>query len=1543
MKRFLLACLLLSPLFAPAAPVESKPPLAASPTLSVTISGNDTFCPDGGTVLSSNVTGAVGAVSYQWRRNGNNISGATGTTYTATQAGDYTLRVTDASPPNATSNAISVSQSNLNATAITGPNEFCAGSSTTLTANRTGGTGPFTYQWKLGANNAPGTSTNATYQASQPGSYTVVITDSRGCTDTSPTRNVTQNPAPTVTVATTSDVICSGGSVNLTATPGSGTPPYSYQWKRGATNVGPNSASYNNVTTAGSYTVVVTDNNGCTVTSAAVVIATSNLAVQAIGGTAEFCAGSNTTLSANFTGGNDPYTYQWRRDGNVVGGNTSTLNVNTAGSYTVRITDSKGCFVESPARNVTQNPLPTANAGPGGTFTGTQTYSLAGVTTGSGGTGGLSFSWSTNPSVPISPIPTNATPTIGPFTQNTAVNLTVTDSKGCQATSSAAITFAPCTVTASVAAPATDVLCSPGQTIALNATAGGGTPAYTYQWKKDGANVGTNSSTYTVDAAGSYTVTITDSKGCAATSAARIITQSNLAVGTPGGTAEFCAGASTTLTANPTGGTGPYAYQWKKDGANVGTNAATLSVNAAGSYTVVVTDAKGCSVTSAARNVTQNPVPSANAGPGGTFTGTETYSLAGVTTGSGTNQPLTYAWSTSTGGVPINNPAASNPVIGPFTQSTTVQLTVTDSKGCQATSTSAISFVPCTVTASVAASPSQVICTPGQTITLTATAGGGNPAYTYQWKRDGQNTGTNAPTLNVTTAGSYTVTVTDTKGCAVTPAATVITQSTLATGTPNGASEFCANTSITLTANQSGGVGPFTYQWRNGGNNVGSNANTLNVNAAGSYSVIITDSQGCTVTSGPKAVAVNPVPSASAGPGKSLVCNEDYNLTGVTTGAGGTGGLSYAWSTSPGVPINNASAANPIIGPFPDVRNYTVNLTVTDSKGCQATSSAIVTKGNNPLSASINAPFNTICPGATVTITSSVNGNSGGPNYQWQNNNNDIGGQNGSQFVAGNAGNYRLVVTDNRGCRAESNTIGLNNSNLNASISSSTNFRYCEKGQANFARLTVNPSGGAGSYQYRWNNANNQSIQTIDVFAGFYSVTVTDAQGCQFRTADVEVFALQRPKADAGPGIVLTGDEKYDLTKFTNYTPATGGRPSYSYRWTSAPDTAVKATVEKPILGEFTRTNIVSLIVTDANGCVSDPDTATVRYLPCQLTNRIVGNNYVCNNNTTLLTANAANGWGEVRNYRYQWRLGTQALSADSAKLTVTRGGLYAVTAIDTRGCRRTDTIQVAQLPELLVSVSGPASYCRGSNESLVARVQNGAPRYVFEWRNGEIPLAGDSARYFLQGGGTYLVKVTDSRGCTGVLAQPITVVEKGQTLSAVVIPPNGPTTVYAPATVKLAAQTGPDYTYQWMKDNKEIAGATTPNYEVTPQKDPGKANYAIRVGNTEGCFATSAALTVEVIIPTAVGPVKIGEFAMSAFPSPTSGRIQVNVSLEKPAPATFHLTDLKGRTLTTRVSPFTDTRHTAEFDLSTQPNGLYLLRVEANGEHTVQKVVKAN
>lgn len=1538
MKRFLLSVLLLIPLYVPATPVENPPASAPSFVCAVSITGFDTYCVDGFTRLTANVTGNVGPlITYQWRRNGSNISpGGTNSTYDVTTAGTYSVVVAGVScTPSVTSANFIVSQSTLAAQAITGGNEFCAGISTTLTANSSGGTVPYSYQWKLNGGNVGFNAT--THVPNAAGNYTVEITDNRGCKVASPAKAVTQNASPTATIAAgPSDVICAGGNVDLTATASGGAGGYSYQWKRGAINVS-TANPFNDITTAGSYTVVAKDSKGCEGTSAATVLSNSTLAVQAITGNAEFCAGSSTQLTANFSGGVGPYTYEWFLGATKLSTTASIHNANTAGSYTVTVSDSKGCSLTSAARVVSQNPLPSANAGPGATRTGNETYSLAGVTTGSGGTGALTYAWSTNPIVAGNGS-TAAQPTFGPFSQNTTISLTVTDAKGCSASSSAAVNYAACSVTASVTAnPSSAVInCQPGQsTITLSATPGGGTPAYTFAWRLSGSTVGTGA-TYNATAAGSYTVIVSDTKGCSVTSAPLVVTTNNLSTGTITGSGEFCAGSFSRLSASPSGGSGAFTYSWRRDGNPVGSGA-TYDANAPGAYTLVVTDSKGCTATSATKTVVQNPVPVANAGPGATRSGTETYSLAGVTTGSGGTGALTYAWSTS----PIvagNGSTASNPTFGPFFQNTTISLTVTDSKGCTAFSQATVTFQPCTLTVAVAPTPTDVLCTPGASTTLIATPANGTPPYSYQWRSGGSNlTGQINGNLSVSTAGAYSVVVTDAKGCVVTSSTINVTQSTLAVNSISGPTEFCAGTSFLLTANRTGGVEPFSYEWKRGADVVSTNA-TLSTNTGGSYTVKITDSKGCSATSPARVVTENPLPSANAGPDVTKVCDENHTIPG-TVASGGTPGYTYAWNTSPGVNGNGSTASNPTFGTFS--QTTTLTLTVRDSKGCTSTDNATVTKGENPLNVSISSPFTTICPDKSITFNSSVSGNQGA-NYQWQNNNNNIGGATNNTYNTGSAGNYRLVVRDDRGCQRESNTIGLNNSDLRADIFSSTAFQYCENGKANFAKLNAVAAGGTGNYSYRWKGGNieGQTTPVVDVFAGFFNVTVTDGQGCTAFRGDVEVKALPRPRADAGPGIVLTGSEVYDLSKVSGFTPGSSGTGAYTFEWTAAPDTALKSKAEKPVLGPFTRRNVITLLVRDSKGCVSDPDTATVTYLPCNLTSVIAGNDYLCNASSTLLRANAANGWGDVKLYKHDWKRGTNPVAGTGDSLRVRQGGGYTLTTTDTRGCFKVSTLQVNELPPLQLSITGTSEFCRGSNATLQAAVTNGLPKYTFQWKNGSTVLNSDSARLVVPSGGEFTVSVTDSRGC-GAASQAYSVVEKGIDISSL-ITVNGPTSVFAPNTVTLTGNTGTDYTYQWRKDGKDIAGATTITYTVTAAKDPGTANYALVVSRG-GCQVTSPPFQVSVIVPTAVAPLTRGEFSVKAFPSPTTGRMQVDVSLEKAQALTLELTDLSGRSLFTRQSPTVDTQHRAEFDLTGRTAGIYLLRVQAGTQQAVQKVLKVD
>jgi len=558
-------------------------------------------------------------------------------------------------------------------------NVLCHGGTGSATATATGGLTPYTYSWSGGG----GTNATATVTA---GTYTVTLTDNNGCTATA-TATITQPTLVTANMGVPTYPLCNGGTGSATVTAGGGVTPYTYSWApnggNGATGTG---------LTAGSYTVTVKDNNGCSATASVSItqptLVTANMGVP----TYPLCNGGTGTATVTAGGGVTPYTYSWTPNG----GNGATGTGLTAGSYTVTVKDNNGCSATASV-SITQPTLVTANMGAptypvcnGGTGTAT-------VTAGGGKTP-YTYLWAPNGGNGA----TGTGLTAGSYT------VTVKDNNGCSATASVSITQ-PTLVTANMGVP-TYPLCN-GGTGTATVTAGGGTGAYTYSWAPNGGN-GATGTGLTV---GSYTVTVKDNNGCSATASVSI-TQPTLVTASMGVPIyPLCNGGTGTATVTAGGGTTPYTYSWAPNGGN----GATGTGLTAGSYTVTVKDNNGCSAT-ASVSITQPTLVTASMGVptyplcnGGTGTAT-------VTAGGG-KTPYTYLWAPNGG----NGATGTGLTAGSYT------VTVKDNNGCSATASVSITQ-PTLVTASMGV-PTYPLCN-GGTGTATVTAGGGKTPYTYMEK-----------------------------------------------------------------------------------------------------------------------------------------------------------------------------------------------------------------------------------------------------------------------------------------------------------------------------------------------------------------------------------------------------------------------------------------------------------------------------------------------------------------------------------------------------------------------------------------------------------------------------------------------------------------------------------------------------------------------------------------------------------------------------------------------------------------------------------------
>ena len=262
-------------------------PIPATPV--ITVSGTTTFCAGSSVTLT-----ATAASSYQWYRDGNVINGSTTQSYIALATGSYTVTVTNPSGCSATSAPTVVTVSTPVTPVITasGSTTLCSGSSVTFTSSAAS-----SYQWYLNGNLITG-ATAQSYIASAAGNYTVITTNAAGCPATSSATTVTVNPAPAVPIITTSSstILCSGGSVTLTATA-----PAPYQWYLDGNLITGATAQSYTASTAGSYTVTTTNVSGCSATSAPAIVTVNTppaIPVITASGSTTLCSGSTVTLSA---------------------------------------------------------------------------------------------------------------------------------------------------------------------------------------------------------------------------------------------------------------------------------------------------------------------------------------------------------------------------------------------------------------------------------------------------------------------------------------------------------------------------------------------------------------------------------------------------------------------------------------------------------------------------------------------------------------------------------------------------------------------------------------------------------------------------------------------------------------------------------------------------------------------------------------------------------------------------------------------------------------------------------------------------------------------------------------------------------------------------------------------------------------------------------------------------------------------------------------------------------------------------------------------
>jgi hypothetical protein len=1269
------------------------------------------------------------------------------------------------------------------------------------------------YKW-TGPGNYTSNQQNPVVSAA--GTYTLVVTNpSNGCTNSDTEVVLANFAAPVVTIAPPSTLTCSVQSIQLQSN--SSIPTVSYLWS-GPNGFASNQQNPI-VTVPGAYRLTVTNfTNGCTGTAGATVtqnIATPNVSA---GGGVKTCTNPTVTLQGNST--TQGVIFNWTGPNNYTS-NLPSPTVSVVGIYTLKVTNPvNGCTALATAQ-VSQNTTPpnlTATAGnaqitcavpsiiiKANSITQGVTFSWTGpngftssIFNPSVSVGGFYYPTATNPangctSTTSLYVDENKTPpfayagedrylncnfsmvvlngsfsstgpnysylwttpdgniVLGTNTAYLTVNapgnytLQVSNSQnGCKSKDST-IVEQVIPVSANITQNVS-VSCSGGSDGKLTASGVGGSLIYSYAW-----SVGQNTATISGLMAGTYTVTVLDNQGCSATNTATV--QQLILLAPTSSTNQTAPGVNDgTASVFPAGGTPPFAVKW-----NTGQTVNNIFGLPPGSYTVTVTDSKGCSI------VKSTNVVAANCTIAGTLNANN-LNCFGINSGSasisitGAANPVTYAWSNAATSSSINNLAVGNYTV-----------TVTDVAGCKVVQTANITSPPALSTN--ISNQSNILCPNANNGSLTAGVSGGTQPYTYKWS-NGPTTLSNANLQ----PGAYTFTATDSKSCTATIAATITSPQPIALSIANQTNVACQNASngaISITS--TGGTTPFSYLWSNGGNTP-----TINNLASGNYTVTATDANSCTKTLNAQVLLTDNTPPVL------VLKNASVDLGNDGT-ASITAGLFDNGSSDPNCGIASWTV-NPSSFNCGQLGARTVTLTATDLNGNTSTGTATVTIQDNIVptlscpatihvsacNASVTFAQPTIADNCTINqanlvLASGLPSGSAFPS-----------GTNNQLFrytdAAGNKGEctFQIIVSP-----AVTVTKSVKNANCNA----------CD------GQILLTQTAGSNA-SYAWSNSQGGTTVT-NLCPGDYTVTITDADGCtQVKTYLVTVGEDIFPPTISCPS---------NITLAACNTALNYSMPIVNDNCQVDPNAIVQLS-GLPAGSTFPPgTSTQTFSYTDGgSNTVQCTFSVTVLAFPSlapEVTHATCANN--CNG-TILLQPTGGNG-----PFQFQW-----SNAQGGVQIINLCAGNYTVTVTDASNCTKSTTFTIIQPPALGFAVSQVVDdFGALGIGSITIVVAGGVTPYQYNWTKNGITFSTQKDLFNLNQG-TYQVTVTDANGCT-IASNPVKVstnvnaTAEPSWAGAIVLQPNPATDqlqlvlnsdISEDLDIQICAQTGEVVHYKQMK-----------------------------------------------------------------------------------------------------------------------------------------------
>ncbi len=1536
--------------------------------------------PNNGVLTVSNVQRGSGTYNYYLYQGSTEVhkimnTSATSWNLTNLAAGSYRLDIRDAARPLCAgyeANFALAPVNPLSMTVLSKENVSCfKADNGTITLLATDGSGSFLYSlMNTTLNESHGPQTSGTFPVLKPGFYTATVKNNNGCFDTFSLSNIEiAEPQDISFTVTTKRITCrDDDNGELTALVSGGNGGFTYQWQyldvatwRDYNLTGGKTPRISNLI-PGTYRLNVTDSKTCRKISPEFQIddppILSISSATPIHIRCKGAADGNIAVAAE--GGWGGYEYQYSSNGTTYFTLTASTKL-APGNYQVRVKDAEGCTVDfSLPIEITEPSVALSASFLPSNYNGFKVSCSNGndgtiLITATGGNG------SPFPSgVYTYSIDAGAFVTSNSFINISAGNHTfrVKDGRGCVYTD--VVNFNAPDPLAIQLVDKNYIKCFGDNNGFIEVMAKDGVPPYQYK-------IGTGSfgiaSRFNGLAAGSYQITVRDKNSCEMILNESIDSPNPPIVINLSKDDVSCFGlADGKITASISGGFPAYTYEWigRTETGNI------IQGLAPGTYTLKITDQESCSQ-SKSINIGQPSAPlSATTLVTPIRCFGETNGAIEITPSGGT---LPYTYSIDNGFSYQASNAFLNLSKGLY------NLLVKDNRGCSfSVSTNIIE--PSLLSPTIVSSQN-IKCFGENTGSISVAGIGGAAPYLYSL--DGIVYQASGVFSNLI-AGNYQARVKDDYGCVrsvnvplTQPLAPLTATYTMTPVQCKGNADGKIETTVI------GGTQPYSYAWLG----LSETTSTIEGLVAKTYQLTITDAQGCQLLKSIEVTEPLIALQATIANKADITCNGFANGSFRLDAIGGYPPYQYSFDGGAFNSTNVYSNLTPAI--------YSLN--VRDSRGCLVFASAEI-KEPLPLTGTAIRVKNVSCfNGSNAEFE--VDARGGTPPYAYSKD----GGltfQSAPLFGALKKDTYPVWIEDANACTFSINVTITEPTLLESSI---TNVVNSACGQPNGAARAL-PTGGTAPYRFSWKNSANQEVSTIqqptNLFAGFYTVTITDANGCTNTPAQI-INDENAPAAVISNSVNATC---FDSSDGSATVSATGGAGSYSYVWSDA-KAQTFATASNLRRGDYVVT------VTDARGCkalasISIASPTAIQYkivqqkLPlcnesCDGELELTGEGGVAPYTYTWLTGESAIGGkatalckglhqvkitdaancfavfnltidapakldvqvssikqatcaescdasilvtpsGGIGPYKFLWSDSRKQTTAQASNLCI---GSYTVTITDVQNCSVTKTIVLDKIEPIIVDLGKATTLCYEQTLSLDAGVANA----TYIWTKDK-NLFSDKKIVVVKDAGDYELKVTDSRGCSGTGS--ISIETSSRSFDANFLGASG---LVVGDTLKLTEICFPRAdSLQWTFDKRL---RVTKNSEQEPEvlaTDPGEYEIVLK-GRYAEC-TDIAKKTVTYYKPEDRDKIKdkmplglYGIKSVTARPNPTSGLVFVDVELHQPQLVAVFLYGLDGKELA-RGKDHEKSRYQFEFDLTNNLPGVYVVMIKTDTQSRTIRII---